>query len=178
MVVKNAMTHLPPKPATTNFVAGPTLCLPMKKYIYQIRLNYSFRFWPLLVRKKREKHKTHVLDYAGYRLTAATSLPLDKADSLMYADAAFVFFFAPYPSYLLSYGSEDAGRSVHWDEEAHSIALKIGQDLKLRPHICAGKEVALCADFEIHKSGEFFYALGNFFFCLRTEEFSSSYIRN
>jgi len=49
------------------------------------------------------------------------------------------------------YGSNDAGKTVHFESSIHEMVLKIGKVLHLQPHIVNDKEMALCGDIEVHK---------------------------
>jgi len=72
-----------------------------------------------------------LIDFQGFRLSVMTTLPINN-DTIVY-------------------GSNDAGKTVHFESSIHFMVLKIGKVLHLQPHIVNDKEMALCGDIEVHK---------------------------
>jgi hypothetical protein len=83
-----------------------------------------------------------LVDYKGFRLSAISLLPLSRK--------------------TLVYGSPDGGQTIiNNKDEASHLADLLACMLNLKPHK-AGKdciEVATCADLEIHKIQDHYYAI-------------------
>lgn len=84
-----------------------------------------------------------LLDYRGFRLVAMSKLPLGD-DTLIY-------------------GSKDAGKTVHVDEELFNRRMRYcGKKLHLAKHLSGGKKIWAAADIEGHKGTDGRYYLLDF----------------
>ena len=64
-------------------------------------------------------------------------------------------------SFSISYGTADAGNTVHADPTVHKKLLKLSKTLNLEPHeVVQGVEMAMCVDLEVHKEGDKYIVLG------------------